>query len=78
VQFGDTQTTLIEQLKSEFPNANISESIAQNTPELNAWINTLDQHISAHAPRPDIPLDIRSTAFQKLFVQWHRRVAKTA
>jgi AraC family transcriptional regulator of adaptative response/methylated-DNA-[protein]-cysteine methyltransferase len=64
VQLGDTQTTLIEQLKSEFPNANISESIAQNTPELNAWINTLDQHISAHAPRPDIPLDIRSTAFQ--------------
>jgi AraC family transcriptional regulator of adaptative response/methylated-DNA-[protein]-cysteine methyltransferase len=36
VQFGDTQTTLIEQLKSDFPNANISESIAQNTPELNA------------------------------------------
>jgi AraC family transcriptional regulator of adaptative response/methylated-DNA-[protein]-cysteine methyltransferase len=64
VQFGDTQTTLIEQLKSEFPNANISESIAQNTPELNAWINTLDQHISAHGLRPDIPLDIHSTAFQ--------------
>ena len=39
-QFGDTQDSLIGQLKSEFPNANITKSIAQNTPELNAWINT--------------------------------------
>ena len=64
VQFGDTQTVLIGQLKDEFPNANITESTAQDTPELNAWINALDQHISANAPRPDIPLDIRGTAFQ--------------
>jgi AraC family transcriptional regulator of adaptative response/methylated-DNA-[protein]-cysteine methyltransferase len=64
VQFGDTETTLIGQLTSEFPNAKITQSTAQNTPELNAWINALDQHISANAPRPDIPLDIRGTAFQ--------------
>lgn len=64
VQFGDNEQALLEQLSSEFPKAELTISASQDTPELDFWIEALDQHISQGAPRPDLPLDIRGTAFQ--------------
>ena len=64
VQFGDDEDSLISKLKEEFPNAELQASPAQEAPELDAWIKALDQHISQGAPRPDLPLDMRGTAFQ--------------
>ena len=64
VQFGDSESSLLSGLKAEFPNADLITSPAQNAPELDDWISALDQHISQDAPRPDLPLDMRGTAFQ--------------
>lgn len=64
VQFGDDETSLLSSLETEFPNAELSASPAQETPELDAWMEVLDQHISKGAPRPDLPIDMRGTAFQ--------------
>ena len=64
VQFGDDEESLITKLAEEFPYAGLSASVAQETPELDAWVKALDQHISKGAPRPDLPLDMRGTAFQ--------------
>ncbi len=64
VQFGDDEESLISKLKVEFPKAELSASPAQDAPELDAWMEALDQHISEGAPRPDFPLDMRGTAFQ--------------
>ncbi len=64
VQFGEHREALLEQLKEEFPNAGIVPSPAQSAPELDHWITALDQHISAGAPQPELPLDLRGTAFQ--------------
>lgn len=64
VQFGDDQNQLIQQLHEEFPNADLKESPAQDSIELDHWLEALDQHINHNAPRPNIPLDIRGTAFQ--------------
>ena len=64
VQFGDDEASLISKLKMEFPNAALSASPAQDAPELDAWMDALEQHISEGVPRPDLPLDIRGTAFQ--------------
>lgn len=64
VQFGDDEESLVSKLKAEFPKAELSASRAQDTPELDAWMEALDQHISEGAPRPDLPLDMRGTAFQ--------------
>jgi len=64
VQFGDNEASLITKLKDEFPNAGLRASPAQDAPELDAWMEALDQHISKGAPRPDLPLDMRGTAFQ--------------
>lgn len=64
VQFGDNESTLLSQLRTEFPKAELIVSASQNAPELDIWMEALDQHISQGAPRPDLPLDIRGTAFQ--------------
>ena len=64
VQFGDTEKSLISKLKEEFPNAQVSASSAKQSPELDDWIQALDQHISEGTPRPELPLDMRGTAFQ--------------
>lgn len=64
VQFDDHEASLIANLREEFPNAALRVSCAQDAPELDAWIEALDRHISKGAPRPDLPLDMRGTAFQ--------------
>lgn len=64
VQLGDNENTLLSQLIGEFPKAELIVSASQDAPELDLWIEALDQHISQGAPRPDLPLDIRGTAFQ--------------
>lgn len=64
VQFGDDEASLITCLEAEFPNAELIASPARDAPELDAWMDALDQHISKGAPKPDLPLDMRGTAFQ--------------
>lgn len=64
VQFGDDKESLLTLLCDEFPEAQLVLSAAQDTSELDSWMLALDQHISQGAPRPDVPLDIRGTAFQ--------------
>ncbi len=62
--FGDSETALLAQLTNEFPNAQLVRSSALRSPELDAWIAALDAHISHGKSRPDLPLDLRGTAFQ--------------
>lgn len=63
-QFGDSYDNLLTQLEAEFPDASIVESAETSGSELDSWIEALDLHVSQHAPRPDLPLDLRGTAFQ--------------
>jgi AraC family transcriptional regulator of adaptative response/methylated-DNA-[protein]-cysteine methyltransferase len=64
VQFGRTENSLRMQLQAEFPKAELNTSPAAAGPELDAWLQALDAHISQGSPRPDLPLDLRGTAFQ--------------
>lgn len=63
-QFGEDPETLLAQLRAEFPNATLVASDAQEAPELDAWVAALQAHLAESAPRPDLPLDLRGTAFQ--------------
>lgn len=63
-QFGRSERSLIEQLHTEFPKATIHESVATESPDLDAWIRALEAHVAGNAPRPNVPLDLRGTAFQ--------------
>ena len=64
VQFGKDFEYLLEQLRAEFPKARLFASTAQDSLELDAWIEALDAHINEGAPPPDLPLDMYGTAFQ--------------
>jgi AraC family transcriptional regulator of adaptative response/methylated-DNA-[protein]-cysteine methyltransferase len=63
-QFGLTKETLVEQLREEFPKASIVESSMTDSSELDAWIQGFEAHIAGTGPRPELPLDLRGTAFQ--------------
>jgi AraC family transcriptional regulator of adaptative response/methylated-DNA-[protein]-cysteine methyltransferase len=63
-QFGVGESALVAQLKGEFPQASVTASTMTQSPQLNAWIEALESHIATSAPRPDVPLDLRGTAFQ--------------
>jgi AraC family transcriptional regulator of adaptative response/methylated-DNA-[protein]-cysteine methyltransferase len=63
-QFGESRNALLEQLRKEFPGATILGSPAEDAPALDDWIEALDRHLANEAPRPDLPLDLRGTAFQ--------------
>ena len=63
-QFGESESALIEQLKSEFPKASHTPSRMAASRELDAWIEALDAHVAGEAPRPELPLDLQGTAFQ--------------
>ena len=63
-QFGASEAELIERLAEEFPNASRVASAMTASPELDAWIAAFDAHVRGSAPRPDLPLDLRGTAFQ--------------
>ncbi len=63
-QFGDSEKALLKQLREEFPAAEIEPSPATGQQSLDAWMRSLDAYLSASAPRPDLPLDLRGTAFQ--------------
>jgi AraC family transcriptional regulator of adaptative response/methylated-DNA-[protein]-cysteine methyltransferase len=63
-QFGRSESALIGQLKGEFPRASVMASTMTQSAELSAWIEAFEVHIATSAPRPDVPLDLRGTAFQ--------------
>ena len=62
--FGDDAGTLLGQLAAEFPKAELRPADGDRNPALDDWMEALDAHLSRGAPRPDLPLDIRGTAFQ--------------
>jgi AraC family transcriptional regulator of adaptative response/methylated-DNA-[protein]-cysteine methyltransferase len=63
-QFGASQRELLHELGREFPAATLVASSMSESAELDAWIAAVDAHITRSAPRPDLPLDLRGTAFQ--------------
>ncbi|RQW63371.1 bifunctional transcriptional activator/DNA repair enzyme AdaA [Vibrio viridaestus] len=66
LQFGDSESELVALLDQEFPNAELILSLAQSdSPLLTQWIDAIEHHLKGIGPRPDIPLDIRGTVFQK-------------
>lgn len=74
VEFGDDEASLVIKLQEEFPHAELQRSLAEKTTQLGAWVEALDLHISKGAPRPDLPLDMRGTAFQMKVWQFLLRI----
>lgn len=63
-QFGDSAAELLERLQEEFPAAELRAMEPQAQPHLEAWLVALGKHLSGTEPHPDLPVDVRATAFQ--------------
>jgi AraC family transcriptional regulator of adaptative response/methylated-DNA-[protein]-cysteine methyltransferase len=61
VRIGDTRSALVDSLKHEFKNADIHESLS----ELSKWAQMLTDYLAGHTSWPQLPYDIRATAFQR-------------
>ncbi len=63
-QFGASAAALRRELAAEFPGATLTPSPMATSAELDAWIGAFEAHVGGSGPRPDLPLDLRGTAFQ--------------
>ncbi len=63
-QFGENCDALRQQLGDEFPGAEILPYDGSGGPALDRWVDALNAYLQNRAPRPDLPLDLRGTAFQ--------------
>jgi AraC family transcriptional regulator of adaptative response/methylated-DNA-[protein]-cysteine methyltransferase len=64
VEFGDRAHELEARLGAEFPQATLVPASDAAREPLDAWMDALDAHVVRGAPRPELPLDLRGTAFQ--------------
>lgn len=64
VEFGASEEALLAQLAAEFPKAHLVRAALAAAAPLDAWMAALAAHLEETAPRPDLPLDLRGTAFQ--------------
>ena len=63
-QFGDSESALVAQLEAEFPSARLLAYSGQSSPQLEQWIDALNAYLQNRQPRPEVPLDLKGTAFQ--------------
>ncbi len=64
VQFGDDEVDLRAALGREYPAAKIEPMLAPYSPQFDAWMAALFQHLEGRQPVRDLPVDVRATAFQ--------------
>jgi AraC family transcriptional regulator of adaptative response/methylated-DNA-[protein]-cysteine methyltransferase len=64
VQFGESESELLDLLRQEYPAAELAPMATPHPPEFRKWIEALRRHLAGNQPRLELPLDIRATAFQ--------------
>lgn len=64
VGFGDTLEELLSRLRREYAKARIESMREPYHPQFQQWVDAISNHLAGGGPCPDLPLDIRATAFQ--------------
>jgi AraC family transcriptional regulator of adaptative response/methylated-DNA-[protein]-cysteine methyltransferase len=70
VTLGEEGKTLTDSLRAEFPEA----EIANDEEGLQTQVRALLAHLAGQEPHPDLPLDVRGSAFQKRVWEELRRI----
>jgi AraC family transcriptional regulator of adaptative response/methylated-DNA-[protein]-cysteine methyltransferase len=61
VYLGEKESPLVDALRKEYPKAQISRANGES----DAWLKEILSRVEGSAPRVDLPLDVRATAFQR-------------
>ncbi len=64
VGFGETRDELLEKLRREYREARIEPMREPYHPQFRIWVEAIARYLAGEGPSPDLPLDIRATAFQ--------------
>ena len=64
VQFGDSRDELLDNLRWEYPAAEIAEMGEGSAEQFDLWLAALRLHLEGSEPHLELPLDIRASAFQ--------------
>jgi AraC family transcriptional regulator, regulatory protein of adaptative response / methylated-DNA-[protein]-cysteine methyltransferase len=64
VGFADTREELEERLRREYRKSAIESMREPYHPHFRAWVDAIVRYLEGLSPSPDLPLDIRATAFQ--------------
>ena len=64
VGFGETRDEPLAQLRREYREARIEAMREPYHPHFRVWIDAIARYLDGAGPSPDLPLDIRATAFQ--------------
>jgi AraC family transcriptional regulator, regulatory protein of adaptative response / methylated-DNA-[protein]-cysteine methyltransferase len=70
VRLGDSETQLEETLREEFPAA----AITRDGESLDRWVRPILSYLSGEMPNPDLPVHVRSTAFQRRVWEMLRQI----
>lgn len=70
VKLGDDASELIDELRAEFACADIAEA----DDRVRAWIAVLVEYLSGRLPWPELPYDVRATAFQRRVWEFLRTI----
>ena len=63
-QFGESDAALRRQLAAEFPKARLEPAAPAADEPIARWITAINAHFDQGSPCPELPLDLRGTAFQ--------------
>jgi len=61
VYLGDAESSLLEELRNEYPQAEISAAEGS----FGQWVKEIVQRVEGNPPRMELPLDLQATAFQR-------------
>ena len=62
-QFGEFEAELLERLRREYRNAVVEPMRAPAHPDFARWVAAIERHLGGTQPNPDLPVDVRGTAF---------------
>jgi AraC family transcriptional regulator of adaptative response/methylated-DNA-[protein]-cysteine methyltransferase len=72
VYLGDAESTLIAELREEYPRAEITPA----ADSFQRWVREIVQRIEGKQPRMELPLDLQATAFQRRVWQELQRIPR--
>ena len=72
VYLGDAEANLIEELRDEYPQAEISAA----GDSFERWVKEILQRVEGNPPRVELPLDLQATAFQRRVWQELQRIPR--
>jgi AraC family transcriptional regulator, regulatory protein of adaptative response / methylated-DNA-[protein]-cysteine methyltransferase len=64
LQFGDSLGGLLAELRHEYPAASFESIRDLRAPQFECWANAINRYLQGAATGLELPLDVRSTAFQ--------------